>query len=211
MRYNYPVKMVSNRQSGFSLVETYISIALFVLVIIAVGAFQAGIFSNQRVVTGSFQTAQDAQIILKTLLTELRSAAPGTNGAYSLVSAGTSSIMFFSDTNGDGKTEQIGYTLLQNTLYRTSIPPTGTPPVYVIANQSTTSIMTNIKNSTSTPIFQYFDQFYTGTSSPLSLPIDLLSVRLIRINLTLDVDPRISPAPRTYTVQVGLRNLKTNL
>lgn len=203
--------MTYKRNTGFSLVETIIALAIFVLVAVAVGMFQVSIFSNQRVVTGSYQTAQDAQIILKTLLTELRSAQPGANGAYSIVSAGTSSLSFFFDKDGDGKTEQVTYRLLQSTLYRTSIPPTGSPFQYLLANQSTSTAMVNIRNSTSTPVFQYFDQNFTGTSSPMSLPIDLLSVRLIRINLTLDTDTKISPVPRTYTIQVGLRNLKTNL
>lgn len=193
------------------MVETIIAIAIFVGVMVAVGAFQVSIFSNQRVLTGSYQTAQDAQIILKTLLTEIRSSSPGANGAYPLISAATSSIHFYFDKNGDGQTEKIGYTLSSTTLYRSTISATGNPPVYLGTNQSTTTLMVNVRNSTSTALFQYFDQYYTGTSSPMSLPIDILSVRLVKLNLTLDIDPRISPAPRTYTVQAGLRNLKTNL
>lgn len=203
--------MKLSHSRGMSLVETFIALAIFVLVIVAMGAFQAGIFSHQRVVSGSLQTAQDAQIILKTILTELRSAAPGANGSYIINSAATSSISFFSDTNNDGQTDKIAYSLSGTTLYRSRIPPSGTPPVYLGANQSTTTLLSNVRNSTSTPIFQYFDQFYTGTSSALALPVDVSTIRLIQVSITLDVDPRISPAPRTYTVQVGLRNLKTNL
>ncbi|MDB5239229.1 MAG: hypothetical protein JWO00_564 [Candidatus Parcubacteria bacterium] len=194
-----------------TLVETMIALALFAVVIVAVGSFQVSLFTNQKVVSGSLQTAQDSQIILKTMLTELRSAAPGMNGAYPIVSAATSSIIFFSDANNDGKTEQITYKLASTTIYRSVIPPTGSPAVYSGANQSTSTILYNVRNSTSTAIFQYFDQNYTGTSTPLAYPISLASVRLVQISLTLDVNPNLSPIPRTYTVQASLRNLKTNL
>ncbi len=194
-----------------TLVEALIALSIFAVVIVSVGAFQVGIYSNQRVVSGSLQTAQDAQIILRTMLTELRSAVPGANGAYPIISAGTSSISFFADANNDGQAEQIGYVLASTTLYRTVIPPSGAPPTYVIGNQSTSTILRNARNATSTPVFQYFDQNYTGTSSPLALPVNISTIRLIQINITLDVDPRLSPVPRTYTVQASLRNLKTNL
>ncbi len=58
--------------SGFTLVEVFISMAIFVAVMVAVGTFLVNIYSNNRTVSGSFQTAQDAQVILKTMLTELR-------------------------------------------------------------------------------------------------------------------------------------------
>ena len=194
-----------------TLVATLIALGIFAVVIVAVSAFQISLFNNQKVVSGSLQTAQDAQIILRTMLTELRSAAPGVNGAYPIASASTSSLVFFSDTNGDGQTEEIGYKLSSTTILRTSITPTGSPLSYLASNTATTTILRNVRNSASTAIFQYYDQNYTGTSTPMALPINISSVRLIQVSLTLDVNPALSPLPRTYTVQVGLRNLKTNL
>jgi len=207
--------MTANRliraKSGMTLIETMIALAIFVAVIVAVGSYQVSVFSNQRVVSGNFQTAQEAQVILKTLLTELRATAPAADGSYPIVSAGTSSISFFSDPDNDGQTEEITYTLIGNTLYRAIIQPTGTPAIYNPANQATSSLLTDVRNSTSTPVFQYYDQNYTGTSSPLSIPVNIPSVRLIQINLALDVILNQAPAVRTYTTQVSLRNLKTNL
>ena len=204
-------KIERRNDAGMTLVETMIALGIFMVVIMAVGAFQVSIFSNQKAVSGSLQTAQDAQIILKTMLTELRAASPGMNGSYPIASAGTSSITFFSDANNDGMTEQIGYRLSSSTVYRTMIPPTGSPATYNIANQTTSVIMNNVRNSASSPVFQYFDQNYTGTSSPLAMPVNISSVRLVQINLTLDVNPNLSQVPRTYTVQASLRNIKTNL
>lgn len=193
-----------------TLVEVLIALAVFVTVIVTVGMFEVNIFQYQGSVSGSLTTAQDAQVILKTMLTELRAAAPGVNGAYPIVSAATSSISFFSDLDNDGQTEQITYSLIKNTLYQSVVQPSGSPLGYT-ATAATSSLLTDVRNSTSTSVFQYFDQNYTGTSSPLSMPVSIPSIRLVEISLTLDTDPNRSPLPRTYTTQVSLRNLKTNL
>ena len=199
------------KNSGFTLVEVFISMAIFVAVMVAVGTFLVNVYSNNRTVSGSFQTAQDAQVILKTILTELRQASTAANGAYPIAVAGTSSITFFSNIDSDAQIEEVSYSFIGNTLYRAVIQPTGSPLTYNLASQSTSSLLTDVRNSSSTPVFQYYDQNYTGTSSPLSLPINIPAVRLIKINLSLDVLINQAPSVRTYTTEVSLRNLKTNL
>ena len=211
MRYNRLMAMRSFKNRGMTLVETLIALAIFVAVIVAVSAFQVNIFINRNTVSSSLQTVQDAQVVLRTMLSELRSAAPAVNGIYTIALAGTSTLSFFSDPKNVGQTEEITYSLTGKTLYRSVIIPSGSPLWYNPANQTTSSLITNIRNSTSTPVFQYYDQNYTGTSSPLAMPVNVSSVRLVSITLTLDTDPNRSPTPRTYTIQVSLRNLKTNL
>jgi Tfp pilus assembly protein PilV len=198
-------------QRGATLVEVFISLAIFTAVMLAVSTFEVSIYQNQQTLSGSFSTAQDAQTVLKTMLTELREAAPGGNGAYPIVAASTSTLSFFADPLHTGTTEEITYTLASSTLYRAVILPSGSPVSYPSSGQSTSTLITNVRNGTSTPLFQYFDQNYSGTSTPLSLPISVSSVRLVDVSVTLDTNPRTAPAPRTYTVQVSLRNLKTNL
>ena len=200
---------VSSR--GMTLVEVLITLAIFICVMAAVGFFESNVFNYQRSISGSLQTVQDSQIILKTIAREMRDMAPAANGAYPLVTAGTSTISFFSDANNDGSEDQITYQLIGTKISRAVIPPTGSPPSYSAANQSTTTLVTNVRNSTSTPIFEYYDTNYNGTSSPMASPINLTGVRLVKVNLTLDVDPNRSPLPVTYTSQISLRNIKSNL
>ena len=194
-----------------TLVEVITAVGIFVLIIGAVFTFETNIFSYNSSITSSYQVAQDSQRILRTMLAELRESAPGATGAYALATVGSTSISFYSDVNNDGLTEQITYSLIGNTLYRAVISPSGTPYAYVSANQSTTTLITNVRNATTTPVFQYFDTNYTGTSSPLTQPVIATSVRLVRITVILDTDPTKSPVPITYTTQVSLRNLKSNL
>lgn len=196
---------------GMTLVETLITLGIFITIMIAVGTFGVNMFSYQRVISGSLQTTQDAQIILKTITKEIRSMTSGATGQYPIANAATNTLSFFFDQNNDGVQDRITYSLVGTTLYRAVIVPSGSPITYNIANQSTTTLVYNIRNSPSTPIFEYFDDSYTGTSSPLSLPVTVTNIHLIKINLTLDVDPSRSPTPVTYSAQVNLRNLKSNL
>ena len=178
---------------------------------VAITAFLVNIYSNNRTISGSFQTSEDAQVILKTMLTELRQASTASNGAYPIAFAGTSSIVFFSNVDSDSAMEEVTYSLIGSTLYRAVIQPTGSPLTYNVASQSTSSLLTDVRNSSSTPVFQYYDQNYTGSSSPLSLPINIPAVRLVKISLALDVLINQAPVVQTYTTQVSLRDLKTNL
>jgi len=194
-----------------TLIETSVALGVFSIVFVAMAAFQANIFIHQRTVAGSLQTVQDAQIILKTMLAELRSAAPAVNGIYTIATAATSSLSFFSDPKNTGQTQKITYSLIGNKFYRAVITPSGSPLWYNPATQSTTTLLTDARNVPTLPVFQYYDQNYTGTSSPMTMPVNVSSIHLISVALTLDIDPNRSPTPRTYTTQISLRNLKTNL
>lgn len=155
-------------------------------------------------------SAQDAESILKTMVKELRSARQGADGSYAILSTGTSSISFFSDAGGDGTVDEITYYLATSTLKRGVISPSGSPATYNPAQQKT-SILINALPATTSPIFEYYDESYTGTSSALAQPVSPNAVRLVKISVTIDADPRHSPLPITYTSEASLRNLKDNL
>lgn len=199
----------SNR--GFTLVELFFFVGIFAMVYVAVSAMGANIFIFNSTTSGLYQATQNSQVILRTMLKELREAAPGANGAYPLVSTGSTTLTFFSDIDNDGVTEQISYTLIGTNLYRAVIKPTGSPPSYLIANQSTTTLIRNVVNGDSVPSFLYFDTDYTGTSTPLIQPVNPSSVKLIQVNQRIDIDPNRSPVPIIFSVQANIRNLKTNL
>ena len=196
---------------AFTLVEVLISIAVFVVIMGAVAFFEANVFSYQRSAAGSFTTVQDAQVLLKTMARELRSMSAGNDGSYALFQAATSSVIFFSDLNGDGSTERVRYFLSGASLYKGITHASGTPATYPANAESTSTLVTNVRNASSTPVFEYFDGSYDGTTPALVQPVDVGSVRLIKINITLDADPSRSPAAETYSTQVSLRNLKDNL
>ncbi len=198
-------------QRGVTLVEVLVALGIFVMIYLTVTNFQLFIFRGNKTAFDSIQSAQDARAILAVMVRELRSVKPGNNGSYPIALTSTSSVTFFSDIDADGLQEQVRYFLATTTLKKGVIKPTGAPLAYLPAQETLSILAYNIKNGTTTSMFEYFDNSYTGTTSPLTQPVTPSNVRLVKINLLIDADPNHSPIPRHYTSQVALRNLKDNL
>ena len=203
-------KILANRR-GFTLVELLVVVAIGAIILIALTRFERDIYYLNSVQSSSLLSAGDAQNILNTMVKELRSATPGSDGSYPIVTTGTSTFTFFSDNNGDGVSEKITYTLVGTTLFKSVVAPTGIPLSYPNATGTVFTLASNVRNARNVNVFDYFDSNYTGTSSPLAQPITASNVRLVRITLVLNTNPNVPVAPVTYTSQVGLRNLKNNL
>lgn len=196
---------------GFTLIEVITTIAIFVVIMIAVSAFQYNVLNYNRIGTVALTNAQEVESLLKTMAKEIRSMESGSDGSYAISAAATTSLTFFADVDSDGNKEKVRYYIATTTIYRGIIKPTGSPASYIQGNETTKTLVTGIRNSPSTPIFDYFDSMYAGTSTPMTYPLNLTSIRLVKVTLTIDTDPNKAPVLRTYTTQVGLRNLKDNL
>jgi prepilin-type N-terminal cleavage/methylation domain-containing protein len=200
-----------NKYRGFTLIEITVVIGILGVILVVVSEFQVNIFKHNKYSADSLQSAQDSRSILRVMVKELRTAKLGNNGAYPLIETATSSITFYSDIDADGLKERIHYYIASTTLYKGVIKPSGNPYTYNSAQEKLSILAYNIKNATSTSLFDYYDETYSGNSSALTQPINTTDVRLIKINLMIDADPNRSPIPRTYTSQVMLRNIKDNL
>lgn len=196
---------------GFSLAEIVIVVGILGMIMMTVGAFQRDIFVNTKFAQDSLSTTQDSRNILRMMVRELRTSSAGNDGSYPLITAATSTLSFYSDVDADGLKDKVRYYVATTTLIKGLIKPTGSPLTYVAGNEVFSILAYNLKNSSSTPLFEYYDNTYAGTSSPLTQPLVISNVRLVKINLMVDVDPNKSPNVRTYTSQVNLRNLKDNL
>jgi|ERR1035437_9447336 prepilin-type N-terminal cleavage/methylation domain-containing protein len=196
---------------GFTLTEMVVATAIFVMIGVVVANFAANIFSFNYSTQGNLGAQIDGRHVLKQMISELRSASPSAAGAYPIAVAGTSSLTFFSDVNSDGTKEQLRYYVSGLSLMRGQTVPSGNPPTYPSGNETSQIVIHNVRNGTSTPIFDYFDTNYAGTSSPITIPVNIPAVRLIRVTVIIDSDPNRSPNPITVTSLGVLRNLKDNL
>jgi prepilin-type N-terminal cleavage/methylation domain-containing protein len=195
---------------GFTLVEIVVVVGILGLISVSVGKFAVDVFGLNSFTTGSLTVSQDARNLLRIMTREIRAAAPSENGAFPLVAVSSSTISFYSDVDGTGQRDLVRYYLSSTTLIKGVIAPTGSPLSYVAGNEQTSIVMSDVRNGT-TSIFTYYDNTYAGTSSPLSYPVAIQSVRLVRIDLTLDANADRSPDKKTFTTQVSIRNLKDNL
>jgi prepilin-type N-terminal cleavage/methylation domain-containing protein len=197
-------------KKGFSLAEIIIVTAVAAAIFMAVFNFGDSIFSFNSNAQKSLSAQSDGRRILKNITKELRSASPSSVGSYPIMAAGTSSLTFFVNLDSDAYKEQVRYFLQGSELKKGTIKPSGSPLVYNPADEQVVTLIRDVYNGAS-PIFEYFDSSYTGTSTPLSLPVQITRIRLVRITVKIEKDINKSLGPIIIESQVFLRNLKDNL
>ncbi len=202
---------------GFTLIEAIITIAILMMIGGAITTFERSIITNAKVLQSSLIAQQQVRKTLSIFTAELRSATQSANGAYPIETAATSSITFFSNIDSDASVERVRYFLATSTkpnvydvLKKGIVKPTGT--TYDLSTEKISTIVNDLKNSSTTPVFTYYDTNYNGTSSstPLADPVNLPSVRLVKVSLSVDPNAARSPVYQSYTTQVTIRNLKDN-
>ena len=198
---------LKNKKSGFTLIETLIGVAIFVLILGVLATFSKSIWTSNSFIMAELEGSNTGRAALKTMVAEIRTASSGNNGAYAIATATSTSIIFYSDIYNDGLKEKIRYFLNGTTLQRGVIRPTGSPLGYT-GSEIITTLVSNVTNSS---LFDYYDKNYDGTTAALATPVDISAVRLIKITITTDMNPVQAPSPITFSSQVMLRNLKDNL
>lgn len=200
-----------NLCAGFTLAEIIITVGIISLIAVVLGAFQGDIFFFNTIIQDDLTAQMDGRRAIRKMVSEIREASPSSLGAYPLVTTATSSIVFFSNIDSDDLKEQVRYFIQDKNLMRGVIKPSGNPLSYNPASESFETSVKDIANSTSTPLFEYYDTNYTGTTTPLVFPVSITAVRLVNINLLIDHNPNRSPVPLNIDSQVSIRNLKDNL
>ena len=199
----------TKKNKGFTVVEILVTLFILTLIGIAVVNFQIDIFSLNRISNNNLVIQEDARQALKNMTAEIRSMSPGNDGSYPISLAATSSLTFYDDADNDSLNERIHYYLSGTTLKKGTLKPTGSPLAYT-GTETTKEIVHNIANAT-TSIFSYYDTSYDGTSAALAQPVNILSIRLVKVNLIIDDNLLKSPPPLNMTTQVSIRNIKDNL
>ena len=198
---------VTPKGGGFTIIETLIGVAIFVIILGLLATFSKSIWTSNSFIMAELEGTNAGRAALKTMVAEIRTASSGNNGSYAISIATGTSLTFYSDIYDDGLKEKIRYFLNGTTLQRGVIKPTGSPLGYT-GSEIITTLVSNVTNSS---IFNYYDKNYDGTTAALATPVDISAIRLIKMTITTDVNPVQAPSPITFSTQVMLRNLKDNL
>ncbi len=196
---------------GFTLTELTVSLAIFSLLSIGISSYQRNVFYFNSTIQGGLRAQLEARQVVKTMVSELRKTTTSSTGSFAIESATSTSLVFYTDINSDGKIERVRYFLSGSILKKGVVVPSGTPYTYNLGSEIVTNLISNMVSSSTLPVFQYYPSSYDGTTQPLSYPININSVRLVRVNVIIDTDPNRSPTPMIVTSSVSLRNLKDNL
>ncbi len=189
---------------GFTLIE--ITIGIFILVFIIFLIFLM-IFnlSNFQIKTWWFlKNFQDVHFILANFKKELRAMRNSSLGSYPLEIASPTTIVFYSDIDGDNLAEKLRYFLEDNSLKRGVIKPSGDPLRYDPTNEKISLVLENIE-PTST-IFYYYSENYTDEDSWLDYPIDISKIKTIK--LEFKIKTKKEKQPETVKVIITPRNLR---
>ena len=202
---------VSNimKNKGFTLVEVMVAIGISVLVIGGMTAILSYSFKSNKIVWEQLSTQNEGRKAVAGFTNELRGSNNSSLGAYAVAEAGAQQIIFYSNIDSDSYIEKIRYYKSGNLLVKGITKPTGNPLVYNVATETTSTIVRDIYNGAN-PLFYYYDQSATISSTPMVQPVGVTSVRVVKISLDIEEDPQASPAPFHIESKVQIRNLKTN-
>ena len=196
------------RKNGFTIVEIITSTFIMGIIAIAISAlfvwgWRTWQYSNDQArAINAFRKAYDQTV------KEIREMQTASNGAYNIESATAAELIFYANTDSDDERERVRLTLTGNNLIKGIIQPVGSPAAYPQGSETTSVIAQYIRNSN---IFSYYDQNFTGMENPLSFPVTVSSVRLIRLLLSIDTDLNRPPGAFELSTNIALRNLKQNL
>lgn len=201
--------MKPQSREGFSVVEVIISAAVFSILIFVVASLRTNVDTLTNLVSQKLQSRQDIDRAMDQMVTEIRSASPSSQGAYPVESATTSSLVFFSDVDSDGLFERIRYTVGTSTLDRGVTKPSGSPLVYSTSSETVSTLISNLTKTTSSNVFTYYGEGYTGSQAALPATGTLASaIRLVRVTVYVDVRPREAPKPAYVSQLISIRNLR---
>lgn len=199
----------SRDNRGLTLVEVLVALGIFTMFIGTISVVFLYSKRSSTIVFDQLEAQGEARRALRDFTTEVRSATYSSVGSYPIESATSTSLVFFTNLDTDSLRERVRYFVSTATLKRGVTKPTGTPLTYMTSTEQITDVVRYVRN-TSTPIFTYYNQNYTGTSTPLTLPINVSFINMIGVQLVIDKSPSTSPATLKVEAQAQIRNLKTN-
>jgi len=207
------MRINNKNQTGLSLMEILVTLGIFLFVIILVWLFIKQSYSVQSFSFGQTTAIAEAQRGVETLVKEAREALPGDTGAYALVSADDFEFIFYADYDRDVAVERVRYYLAGSDFTKGVTEASGSPLQYLPSNEVATVISQYVRNEANEPVFTYYDGNYSGKEGDVALtaPANPLEVKLVHINLKINVEPDKAPMDYILESDVQIRNLKDNL
>ncbi len=190
---------------GLTLLELIIAISVFVLATFAVSTFIIQSFRAQNFSLEQSSAINEARRGVETMIKELREALPSDTGSYPIELADDQELIFYADFDRDDAVEKVRYWLDGTDFKKNIIEASGTPLSYS-GNGETEVLSRFVRNNTNTIFIYYNSDYVTSTA-----PADPSNVKLIHINLKINVNPQKAPLHFELESDVSLRNLKENL
>jgi len=199
---------------GFTIIEVVISVSVGILLLLVAVDLLISVSTSPKSQIISMGNIEQAKTAVSTFANELRNAAIGNGGSYSITEAENNEIIFYSNYRTEGNlVYRMRYYLSGDTLYRGVTIPTGSPLSYDLGSEVVKPVVTVVSNG-SDPAFYYYDGSYNGSStySPLYPPININMIRFVKISMVIK-NQITNQDNSTFPISAGVavRNLKDNL
>jgi prepilin-type N-terminal cleavage/methylation domain-containing protein len=195
---------------GFTLVEMLVALGMFALISVAVGDIVIRSLRSNDVIWEQLKTQNDGRAVLEQFVDDVRRAEPSSIGGYPIADASSSTFTFFANIDSDIGRERVRFFLDGTDVKKGVIEPSGDPLGYDGAENIVTVATDAVNIAKGVPLFEYYDETYPVTSTPLIVPENLTDIRLVRVQLELEKDPNETPVPLHVETIASVRNLKSN-
>lgn len=197
----------TTKLKGLTLTEVILAIAIFSSISIGVALYFSRIWESQRFALESSQAQLAASEGVSNTLEHIRNMRQSDAGSYPLVSADANDIVFYGDYDGDGDAERLHYyfdTDSDTLFLGVREPIAGTPPTYPAGDGSIEAVSLNVRNESGEDIFHYFDNLNRSISAPVE---NIADVRMVEMDIYVDINPSSSPEPAHFESFASIRNL----
>ena len=195
-----------NLYRGMSLVEVIVAIGIFSMIALGVSLFFVRIWPLQRFAMDSAKAQLSASQSITDLVKLIRNMRQSDSGEYALEESRSDEIIFFADEDGDGTVERVRLFLSGTNLQMGVINPSGNPITYPTNQESIRTIATQVRNGSGgypETLFHYYDD----GNEELSGNFSVSDVRMVSIDIYVDVDPSASPIASHFESFASIRNL----
>ncbi len=206
MSHSLPNMHSSQRKGAraYTLIEVLVVIAIILLILPVLYASIDALYDAHATSFATSLALTNATKATDAIIRDVRSSVYGEDGSLPIVSFGTSSVTFFTDTDMDGRVERVRYFLTDTTLSKGVIEPTSTSS-YPLGTEVIAVLGENIMNGeTATPLFRY----YSATSTEITTTSNILSIRRIETTIQARSIFRLQTRDVSVTSSASIRNLK---
>ncbi len=192
--------------SGITIIEMIIAIGIFTM---GIAGFTLLFIKSWEINSFTLETGQASMAAsrgVQAAVDSIRNARQADNGSFPIVSAEANDLVFYGNADDDAAVERIHYyySQTQKTFYRGVTDPTADiPPQYPAGDQSVFTVATSVVNEVDDPVFSYYDI----DNNLLSGPILVAQVKMVKINLKVNIDPNHAPDNIAIQSYATIRNL----
>ena len=203
MNTNLPSRHLDH-SGGYTLLEMVIVISIIGIILPALFASITSIYTNHTGILSHALALTKTQRGLNEMVRDVRAAAYAEDGSLPIVSISTSSLTFYTDTDLDGRIEQVRYYIASTSLFRSIIEPTSTSS-YPTSTTATKTLTTDVQNGIlGVALFQY----YSATGTPITNFSNTLDVRRVVIEVLAKTAYMRNASTVRLRSSASIRNLK---